>query len=231
MLSAEDAYKKFEGETLVCTPTDRKRLIIPAYGFKGAKDAKRPEWPAPTYEMVMQDVKGLTFHNPKDDAEQVLKQNDGCLICYDAPGLQEKVEAYLEKNPNAFFTAGTTEKFIDFLKQHAIDPKTGKADVYDTDVDFAAGLIGAPAREDIKPGKVFSGAKKKETMQAFYVKEGTEFEGAAGTPQVAGKGGAYILKDTAGMRLIQSDEFAKSYAVVKRPKVNVNVQGKGKEMD
>ena len=81
----------------------------------------------------------------------------------------------------------------------------------------------------LKPGKVFAGAKKKETVQAFYVKEGTEFEGAAGTPQVAGKGGAYILKDTAGMRLIQSDEFAKSYAVVKRPKVNV--QGKGKEMD
>ena len=169
MLSAEDAYKKFEGETLVCTPTDRKRLIIPAYGFKGAKDAKRSEWPAPTYEMVMQDVKGLTFHNPKDDAEQVLKQNDGCLICYDAPGLQEKVEAYLEKNPNAFLTAGTTEKFIDFLKQHAIDPKTGKADVYDTDVDFAVKILSR--------GRFLPVLRKKKPCRLFMLRKGRNLRG------------------------------------------------------
>ena len=220
MITQDNATRRFaEQETLVCVPTDRKRLIIPAYGFAGAKKAQRPEWPAPTYEMVMENVQGLEFNNPKDDATQVLKQGDGCLICYDAPGLQEKVEQYLAANPRTFETAGQVTKLINFLKQHAIDPATGKADVYDTDTAFAAGLIGAPSKEDIKPGVVFTGAKKKETVQAFYVKEGEEFEWSAGDTQKAGKGGAYILKDSAGMRMVQADVFRSTYAVISKPAV------------
>ena len=50
-------------------------------------------------------------------------------------------------------------------------------DVWDTDINFAAGLKNAPAKEDIKPGKVFTGIKAKEAVAAFNVKEGEQFEG------------------------------------------------------
>jgi len=217
MITQEQAAKRFEGDTLVCAPTDRKRLIIPAFGFEGAIQTKRPEYIPPDYHMEMQDVAGLEFFNPKDNATQVLKQADGCLICYDAPGLKEKVDAYIAEHPNAVKTAEGVKGIIDLLSKYAIDPKTGKADVYDTDTAFAAGLIGAPAKDKIAPGKTFVGAKKKETVKAFKVAEGVEFEGPSKTPQVAGKGGAYIINDSAGMRLVQADVFKDTYAVVKKP--------------
>ena len=217
MITQEQAAKRFEGDTLICAPTDKKRLIIPAFGYTGAIKTKRPEYLPPDYQMVMQDVDGLEFFNPKDNATQVLKQQDGCLICYDAPGLKEKIDEYISKNPDAFKTADGVKGVIDFLKQHAIDPSTGKADVYDTDTAFAAGLIGAPDKDKIVPGKTFVGAKKKETVKAFKVAEGVEFTGPTGTPQVAQKGGAYIISDSNGMRMIQADVFQDTYAVVKKP--------------
>lgn len=217
MITQEQAAKRFEGDTLICAPTDKKRLIIPAFGYTGAIKTKRPEYLPPDYQMVMQDVDGLEFFNPKDNATQVLKQQDGCIICYDAPGLKEKVDEYIAGHPNAFKTAEGVKGVIEFLKQNAIDPATGKADVYDTDIAFASGLIGAPEKNKIVPGKTFVGAKKKETVKAFKVAEGVEFAGPTGTPQVAQKGGAYIISDSAGMRMIQADVFQDTYAVVKKP--------------
>ena len=215
MITQEVAAKRFEGDTLVCAPTDKKRLIIPAFGYAGAIKTKRPEYIPPDYHMEMQDVDGLEFFNPKDNATQVLKQQDGCIICYDAPGLKAKVDAYIAEHKDAFQTAEGVKGVIEFLKQHAIDPATGKADVYDTDIAFASGLIGAP--EQIAPGKTFVGAKKKETVKAFYVAEGVEFAGPTGTAQIAQKGGAYIVSDSAGMRMVQADVFKDTYAIVKKP--------------
>lgn len=94
-------------------------------------------------------------------------------------------------------------------------------DVWDTDINFAAGLKNAPAKEDIKPGKVFTGIKAKEAVAAFNVKEGEQFEGAIGAVQTAGKCSAYIIKDKAGMRMIQSEEFSKAYVVTNGQQANV----------
>lgn len=217
MITQELAEKRFAGDTLICSPTDKKRLIVPAFGFTGAIKTKRPEYLPPDYKMVMQDVDGIEFFNPKDNATQVLKQKDGCLICYDAPGLKEKVDSFIKDHQDAFKTASGVKSVIEFLKQNAIDPSTGKADVYDTDIDFASGLIGAPTKDKILPGKTFTGAKKKETIQAFKVAEGVEFMGPTQTPQIAQKGGAYIIKDSSGMRMIQADVFQNTYAVIKKP--------------
>ncbi len=219
MITNEQAAKMFEKPTIEAVPSDMKRIIIPAYGFAGAKEAKRQEWGADG--PFMEDVKGLTFKNPKDNAEQVLKQNDGVLICYDAPGRQEKIEQYLKDNPSTFMTAGKVQQFIDYLAKNVVN-EGGKADLWDSDVNFAAGLKDAPAKEDIKPGKVFSGVKKKEAVQAIYVAEGTQFEGAEGHSQTADKGGAYILKDSSGMRMIQKNEFSKAYQITKMPNTNSN---------
>lgn len=217
MITIEQAQKLIEKEKKVYSPTDKKRLVVPAYGFSGAIDAKRVDWLPPTYEAKEYDVKGFEFHNPKDDAKQVLKQEDGCFIMYDAPGLKAKVEDYIKKNPKTFESVEGLTKFVAFLKQHAIDPNTGKADVYDTDLAFAENLIGAPSKDKIKPGVVFVGAKKKETVKAVFIEEGELFQGAEGHPQKAGKGGAYIVSDTAGMRLVQADVFKQAYAVVSDP--------------
>lgn len=214
MITNQQADKMFEQPTIEAIPTDMKRIIIPAYGFAGAKDAKREEWGADG--PFMEDVKGLTFHNPKDNADQVLKQNDGVLICYDAPGRKEKISAYLNEHPETFKTANFLNKFIDYMKKDVVN-EGGKADLWDSDVNFAAGLVGALAKEDIKPGKIFTGAKKKEAVQAVLLQAGAEFEGAAGQPQTAGKDGAYLIKDSAGMRLIQKAEFAKAYSITKIP--------------
>lgn len=104
----------------------------------------------------------------------------------------------------------------------------GKADLWDSDVNFAVSLKDAPAKEDIKPGMVFSGVKKKEALQAIFVKEGVEFEGAEGKPQTAGKEGAYLIKDGAGMRMIQKAEFNKAYSITKIP--NQHTRDNSKEM-
>lgn len=39
--------------------------------------------------------------------------------------------------------------------------------------------------------------------------------------QTAGKGSAYIIKDKAGMRMIQSEEFSKAYVVTNGQQANV----------
>lgn len=228
MITIEQAKKRIENETKVYSPTDKKRLIVAAYGFSGAVDLKRVDWLPPTYEAKEYDVKGLEFHNPKDDAVQVLKQGDGCLIMYDAPGLKKTVQDYIKANPKTFESAVGVKLLIEFFKKHAIDPNTGKADVYDTDIDFAAGLIGAPEKDKIKPGTVFVGAKKKETVKAFFIGAGEEFQGAEGHPQKAGEGGAYIVSDTAGMRLVQADVFNKAYALVSNPMTMQMQMAKGR---
>lgn len=223
MITIEQAQQLIEKQKKVYSPTDKKRLVIPAYGFSGAIDAKRVDWLPPTYEAKEYDVKGFEFHNPKDDAKQVLKQEDGCFIMYDAPGLKAKVEDYIKKNPKTFESADGLTKFVEFLKQHAIDPNTGKADIYDTDIAFAENLIGAPSKDKLKPGMAFVGAKKKETVKAIFIEEGELFQGAEGHPQKADKGGAYIVSDTSGMRLVQADVFMQAYALVSDPDHKVEV--------
>ena len=167
----------------------------------------------------MEDVKGLVFHNPKDNCEQVLKQIDGCLICYDAPGRKEKISQYIEQHPETFNNSIHLNKFIKYLKENVVN-EGGKADLWDTDVNFAAGLKDAPAKEDIKVGQVFSSVKKKEAVNAVMVKAGVEFEGPTGTPQMADKDGAYLVKDGNGIRMVQKAEFLKAYSVTKVPTMN-----------
>ncbi len=224
MITNEQATKMFEGDVIEAIPTDMKRIVIPAYGFVGATDQKRQEWGADG--PFMEDVKGMVFQNPYDKADQVLKQKDGVLLCYDAPGRKAKIETYLAENPKALTDAIHLKHFIKYLTTKVVN-EGGKADLWDSDTAFAAGLTGAPAKEDIKPGMVFSGVKKKEVVQAVKVPEGTVFEGAEGQPQTANKGGAYIIKDSKGMRLIQTDAFAKAYQITKMPKgmTRENVNG------
>ena len=68
--------------------------------------------------------------------------------------------------------------------------------------------------------------KKQEAINAIYVAPGVEFQGAAATPQVAGENGAYIIREVKGddysYRMIQSDEFKKSYEITKRPNIQAN---------
>ena len=172
MIDNETAAKMFEQPTMEAIPTDMKRIIIPAYGFAGARDAKRQEWGADG--PFMEDVKGLIFHNPKDDAEQVLKQKDGCLICYDAPGRQEKINDYLEKHPKTFLTATGVSLFIEYMKKEVVN-EGGKADLWDTDINFAAGLKDAPTKENIKPGTIFAGVKKKRSCSGCLSKRRSSF--------------------------------------------------------
>ena len=87
LITKEEAQKRFEGQdAITCMPTGLARLIIPAFGFTGAVKTQRPDYLPPDYKQVMLDTEGLEFHNPKDDARQVLKKQDGCLICYEKPG-------------------------------------------------------------------------------------------------------------------------------------------------
>lgn len=213
MISNEEAAKMLENSGMEALPTDMKRIVIPAYGFAGAVDAKRQEWGADG--PYMEDVKGLPFCNPKDakkegELNQVLKKKDGILLCYDAPGRVEKINAYLKENPDALSTSVGIKKFIGYMTKNVVNAG-GKGDLWDADLDFAAGLKGVPAREDMKPGKIFTGVKTKEIVKVAKVNEGEQFEGATGHPQTAGKGGAYIIKDKSGMRLIQAAEFKNAY--------------------
>ncbi|MCI7420507.1 MAG: hypothetical protein MSS98_02410 [Alphaproteobacteria bacterium] len=213
MITNEEAEKNFNSnDVMEAEPAGIRRVIMPAYGFAGASPQKRQEWGADG--PFMEDVQGYKFHNPKDNADQILKKNDGVLICYDAPGRVDKINKYLAENPQTFKDVVHLKKFVSFMQQ-----ETG--DVWDTDINFAAGLKNAPAKEDIKPGKVFTGIKAKEAVAAFNVKEGEQFEGGIGAVQTAGKGSAYIIKDKAGMRMIQSEEFSKAYVVTNGQQANV----------
>ena len=213
MITNTNAEKKFTSKDMIeAEPAGIRRVIIPAYGFAGATPQKRQEWGADG--PFMEDVQGYKFHNPKDNADQILKKNDGVLICYDAPGRVDKINKYLAENPQTFKDVIHLKKFVSFMQKE-------NGDVWDTDVNFAAGLKNAPAKEDIKPEKVFTGIKAKEAVTAFKIKEGEQFEGAEGTPQTAGKGGAYIIKDKSGIRMIQAEEFAKAYTVTKDNSVKI----------
>lgn len=225
MLTREEAEKIFEeGKTAEAIPTDMKRIVIPAFGFVGGVETTRPEWGA--NGPFDEDVVGLEFHNPKDNGRQVLKAKDGVFLLYDAPGRVEKIEKYLKENPMALKTNAQLNRFIDFLKTEVAN-EGGKPDLWESDTNFAAGLTGAPAKEDIKPGMVFTGVKKKEVVKAFFVEPGTVFEGAVGA-QTADKYGAYIVKDSSGLRMVQSDAFAKSYQITKDP--NAKTVNRYKEM-
>lgn len=220
MITNEQAEKMFNQPTIEAEPTGARRLIIPAFGFAGGKDTKREEWG--NNGPFMEDVKGLEFFNDKDQKIQVLKQKDGCLICYDAPGRKEKVEQYLKDNPHTFQTASQVEKLINFIKED-MENAGQVPDLYDTDVAFAANLKDAPAKAEIVPGMVFSGVKKKEAIQAVMVREGEEFGGAT-----AGKGGAYLRRDSKGdIKMIQKEEFLNAYKITKMPQNNLRQQVKG----
>ena len=210
MITNEQAQKLFDRPTMEAEPTGARRLIIPAYGFAGGKDTKREEWGADG--PFMEDVKGLEFYNDKDQKTQVLKAKDGCLICYDAPGRKEKIDQYIKEHPHTFATAAQVGYLIDFIKKD-MEAAGQTPDLYDTDVNFAANLKDAPAREDIKPGMTFSGVKKKEVYHVVAIKEGEEFGGAT-----AGKGGAYLRKDAKGdIKMIQKAEFNNAYIITKMP--------------
>lgn len=222
-LSIEEATKMLEGDVIEVIPTDLKRIVIPAFGFKGATPQKRQEWGADG--PFMEDVKGLPFLNPTDAAKgqkepnQVLKQKDGVLLCYDAPGRKEQIEKYLAEHPRTFDNAVRLKHFINYLTNSVLGKGGAKPDLWDSDTSFAASLLDAPAKEDIKPGQLFSSVKKKEVARAVRVTEGTTFTGTDGQLKTANEGGAYIVQDSKGMRLVQADAFAKAYQVIKMPKI------------
>ena len=57
----------------------------------------------------------------------------------------------------------------------------------------------------------------KRAVKALFIVSGEEFQGAEGHPQKADKGGAYIVSDASGMRLVQADVFNQAYALVSNP--------------
>lgn len=201
-VSNENVINLLNNSNLTAIPTGTERLIIPAFGFTGGIATQREEWgPDGAF---MEDVIGLEFFNDKDQKTQVLKAKDGCLICYAAPGRLEAVEEYLEENPDTFATAEGVTALINFIKEEMIlDGLT--PDLYDTDVNFAQGLLGAPA--EITVGVPFTGVKKKEVLTVIEVAPGTEFGGAT-----AGEDGAYIRRDSKGdIKMVQRAEFLAAY--------------------
>lgn len=214
-LSGKDAEALFEkGKAIEAVPSDMKRIIIPVYGFEGAEKHMRGEWgPNGPYE---EEVDGFAFSNPKDGSKQVLKKNEGVLICYDAPGRKEKIDAYLKEHPNALKDTKGIAAFVDHLSKHVVNDG-GKADLWDSDLSFAAGLKDAPKKEEFKLGKTGTYVKNKEAVSAVFVPAGTKFRGPTGSPQIADKKGAYLIKDSAGIRMIQSEEFKKAYEVTRDP--------------
>lgn len=229
MISYEDALKKFEGETLEVTPTDKKRICIPVHNHIGSKEVEFTSWDGSKQKTV-----GVKFVNETDGSEQVASAKDGVLMCYegktpDGRNRSEVVKEYLDKHPLAARTADGLKNLVGFLNTVAIGDK-GKPDVYSTDLGFVAKkILGAPAKDEIKPGQMIVGQKVSSTLQAFRVGAGAEFEGAPGTvsSQKAGKDGAYILKDDSGLRMIQAAEFNQAYKITKMPQVNM--RGNGRE--
>ena len=220
MISYDEALKKFEGETMEVTPTDKKRICIPVHNHIGSQEVEFTSWDGSKQKTV-----GYKFVNQTDGSEQVAAAKDGVLMLYegkmpDGRMRSEAVKEYLDKHPLAAKTAGGVEKLVGFLNTVAIGDK-GKPDVYSTDLGFVSKkILGAPAKEDIKPGQMIVGQKVSATLQAIKVGPGVEFEGAPGTAstQTAGREGAYILKDDSGMRMIQAAEFKQAYNITKMPK-------------
>lgn len=202
VVSNNEVLNLLNNSKMTAIPTGAERLIIPAFGFTDGIATQREEWGADG--PFMEDVIGLEFFNDKDQKTQVLKANDGCLICYAAPGRLEAVEEYIAENPDTFATADGVTALINFIKNEmTLDGLT--PDLYDTDVNFAKGLLGAPA--EITVGVPFTGVKKKEVLTVIEVAPGTEFGGA-----VAGEDGAYIRRDSKGdVKMVQRAEFLAAY--------------------
>ena len=173
-----------------------------------------------------QDGIGFKFKcNDADTSEQFVSANEGIILCAekqlpDGKMLSTTIQEYLDKHPSALRTVEGMTKFIEYMKPLALNVE-GKTDIYTSGYDFLADSIsGGPTKNDIKVGKVYVGPKKADTLQAYRVAAGVEFEGAPGTTssQVAGKDGAYILKDKDGVRMIQAAVFNESYSITKKPK-------------
>lgn len=219
-MTREEALKKLEGETFEITPTDQKRICIPIHNFAGAKQEEYTSWDGSKVQ-----AKGYKFVNDTDGSEQLAAVDGGVLMCYDGQtpngrSRAEAVQEYLDKHPLAAKTAQGVENLVGFLKSVALGSE-GKPDVYTTDLGFVSQkILGAPAKEDIKPGEMIVGQKVSGTLKAFKVEKGAEFEGAEGTAssQTAGENGAWIIKEKdTGPRMIQNAEFKAAYIITKRP--------------
>ena len=216
MISNEDIIKRFETqETLEAVPSDMKRIVIACQGFEGAVPCTYKNWKGEE-----ETTDGLLFSNPKDSAVQALKQANGVLVMYDGPGRQVKVANYLKEHPDAVKTAEGIQQLISYLKTEVVNDG-GKPDLWDANTKFASNLKDGPALETIKPGQMIVSAKKQEVINAIYVARGVEFQGPAATPQVAGEGGAYIIREAKGddfsYRMVQADVFKKAYEITKLP--------------
>ncbi|MBE6453895.1 MAG: hypothetical protein E7017_03300 [Alphaproteobacteria bacterium] len=229
MITREEALKKFEGETIEITPTDKERICIPVHNFVGAKEEEYTNWDGSKLK-----AKGFKFLNETDGSEQLAAVDGGVLMCYegktpDGKSRSEAVQEYLDKHPLAAKTVRGVEDLVGFLKTIAIGSE-GKPDVYTTDLGFVSKkILGAPAKDDIKPGQMIVGQKVSSTLQAYKVGKGVEFEGAERTTssQVAGENGAWIIKENdSGPRMIQDAEFKAAYKITKMPtiKTNTNVR-------
>jgi hypothetical protein len=216
MIDTNELLELFSSEkTLTVVPNGLKRIVIPVFGFDGAR----------TCTYTDQDGKektgtGLTFFNPKDCSLQFIKQEDGCLILYDGSGRQEKISKYLIANPDVLKTAKDIQNFIKYIKENVV-ADFGKADLWSADTRFISTLKNAPEQKDVTSGKIFVLEKEQKPVIALYVTEGVSVSGAAASLQTAGKGGAYIIKETDNegrllFRLIQKEEFKKAYKIIER---------------
>ena len=223
MISRKDALKKFEGDTTEITPTDKERICIPIHGFVGAKEEEYTSWDGSKIC-----AKGYKFLNETDGSEQLASVNDGVIMCYegytpDGKKRSEAIKEYLEHHLLATKTLSGVKNLVGFIKTVAIGSE-GKPDVYTTDLGFVSKkILGAPSKEDIKPGQMIVGQKVSSTLHAYKVGKGVEFEGAEGTSsaQIAGENGAWIIKDNdGGLRMIQDTEFKSAYKITKIPEMN-----------
>lgn len=124
--------------TIEAIPTNVKRIVISCQGFERAVPCTYKDWKGEE-----KTADGLIFFNPKDNAMQVVKQADGCLIMYDGPGRQEKVSSYLKSHPWIVKTVNDIQQFISYLKENVVSD-SGKADLWDTNTKFASHLKDAP---------------------------------------------------------------------------------------
>ena len=225
MITREDALKKLEGETIEATPTDKERICIPVHNFMGAKEEEYTSWDGSKVK-----AKGYKFVNETDGSEQLAAVDGGVLMCYEGPtpdgrSRSEVIKEYLDSHPLAARTANGVKGLVDFMKTVAIGSE-GKPDVYTTDLGFVSKkILGAPAKEDIKPGQMIVGQKVSSTIKAYKVGKGVEFEGAEGTAssQIAGENGAWIIKEgDSGPRMIQDEEFKAAYKITKVPASNTH---------
>lgn len=229
MITYEEALKRFEGETIEAVQTEKERICIPVHNFVGAKEEEYTNWDGSKLK-----AKGFKFLNETDGSEQLAAVDGGVLMCYegqtpDGKSRSKVVKEYLDSHPLAAKTQRGVEDLVGFLKTIAIGPK-GKPDVYTTDLGFVSKkILGAPAKEDIKPGQMIVGRKIKSNVQAYKVSEDVEFKGTDGTisPQKAGEDGAWIVKeDGCSPRMVQDAEFKAAYRITKIPTTKTNFRGR-----